>query len=563
MLLSAVSALHAGRRADAKFLSAHLNIHNCRQFGSFFFSAGLKIHINDSIVIKAAPSVPVFFNSPLTDTSGRTQANHYEFLIADSLGNITDTLAADTLYPLDENLWAYKDSGRFGIYQTLKGKVTRPLFDTLFPSGGRFLMAGLAGLYSPVSYTGALFTGSWYSAYSLKYRFIVLSGPGYCRAFDMAGMQFIPGRYSYIRPVSENRLAAGSPEGEVLLNLAGESQGVFTFDSVSEINHGLFTVTFHEKKGLTDTSGVFVFGPVFDNITALTDSTFLAVNQGQFGILDRSAHEIVPYQQDTLFLRPDGLVIESKKHLLGAYALNGCRLFLPHFNWIGEHSEGYSAALSPSGWDFADDTGAGAKYVHFPRPVQELGKFTSGLAPVKIHGNYGFVDKEGYVRISCRYKQVIPFSEGKAAVSINGNFAVVNRHEKLILQPQFSVTGPYCRGHSIVKRGIHYGLADSLGNTGHNGSAGVEYDSIYSCSLPGFISRKDGKYGLINERGKPVFSPKFNAVRTCFYRRVIVERNRMYGVYDAEGQMLLPVMFTGIEQNPYSGEFILTRFYRP
>lgn len=53
--------------------------------------------------------------------------------------------------------------------------------------------------------------------------------------------------------------------------------------------------------------------------------------------------------------------------------------------------------------------------------------FSDGLAAVKRDGKWGFIDKDGFPKISCHYDEVSDFSNGTAAVVQDGKRFLIGK----------------------------------------------------------------------------------------------------------------------------------------
>ena len=65
-------------------------------------------------------------------------------------------------------------------------------------------------------------------------------------------------------------------------------------------------------------------------------------------------------------------------------------------------------------WGFIDKTGRFVLNAQF----RWAGRFSEGLAPVKVGDKYGYIDKTGTIAIPPRFSKAESFSEGLAAVGI-------------------------------------------------------------------------------------------------------------------------------------------------
>jgi WG repeat protein len=149
-----------------------------------------------------------------------------------------------------------------------------------------------------------------------------------------------------------------------------------------------------------------------------------------------------------------------------------------------------------------DDVG-GKQYV-------SVGTFSENLAAVKLHDRWGFIDKNGSVKIHFHYKWATLFSEGLAAVQNENNnkFGYINEKGKFKIKPKYDFARKFSEGFASVEFDGKWTFIDKKGkviskrsfsNTGHfkNGLAQVEEGS-----------KNDPSIGYINTKGEVVWEPQ-------------------------------------------------------
>lgn len=90
-------------------------------------------------------------------------------------------------------------------------------------------------------------------------------------------------------------------------------------------------------------------------------------------------------------------------------------------------------------------------------------QFTEGLAPVKKHNVYGFIDKKGNTAISCRYTEVGNFYEGLAAVKKDGRWGYIDQEGKQIIPFQYEAAGDFGDGLAPVQKNDIWMVIDKKG----------------------------------------------------------------------------------------------------
>jgi hypothetical protein len=66
------------------------------------------------------------------------------------------------------------------------------------------------------------------------------------------------------------------------------------------------------------------------------------------------------------------------------------------------------------------------------------GRFSDGLAAVKLNGKWGYIDKDGKTVISPQFDQAVPFQNGLAQVVVRSSppkFGYIDRTGKYIWEP--------------------------------------------------------------------------------------------------------------------------------
>lgn len=94
---------------------------------------------------------------------------------------------------------------------------------------------------------------------------------------------------------------------------------------------------------------------------------------------------------------------------------------------------------------------------------QEAGAFQDGLAPVKLGGKYGYIDKEGQNVIPYKFEKASVFSEGLAMVRLNGKVGYIDRYGKQVIPYKYSDGGDFIDGLAEVFFDGKYGFVDKTG----------------------------------------------------------------------------------------------------
>jgi len=118
---------------------------------------------------------------------------------------------------------------------------------------------------------------------------------------------------------------------------------------------------------------------------------------------------------------------------------------------------------------------------------------------------WGFVDKEGKVKINPQFKSVGFFSNGICAIKNNeGKWGYIDKEGKIVINPQFDFAKEFINGVAIVEAGGKSGVINKEGKYIIN----PQFSNI---TIDGdlFLISQDGKKGWCDDKGKIIYeAPK-------------------------------------------------------
>jgi WG containing repeat len=357
------------------------------------------------------------------------------------------------------------------------------------------------------------------------------------------------GRFRKPQYLGNNRFIAWSGTGFKVYNNSGLAISD-SYNTIESTNFGFIKVTLSGFNGLIDSAGNTVFGCVFQQLQVTGSQSVLVESENQFALLDLEGNEIIAFQPDTLHLRPDGLIESRNCGVKAVYAADGCSMLPPNCVSTGMLSAGLLIGRSVQGWHIADNQGQ--LWLTNYRRADKIYPFSGSLALAKIDGMYGFLDKEGYVRISNRYQEGKNFSEGLAAVRLGKKWACINLADQLVVQPWYGYIGPFCKGLAVFSREKQWGL---LNNEGKEITFG--FDSLAEAATGGYYCYKTGQVGYYNAEGNQVLFTKFDSIFKQLFGNFKVKRQGKWGAYSRNGTVIVPVLKSYLEVNPFDGSFVV------
>ena len=218
----------------------------------------------------------------------------------------------------------------------------------------------------------------------------------------------------------------------------------------------------------------------------------------------------------------------------------------PQFERASEFHEGMAYVETklwfdePSG--FIDTTGR----IVIPLPRQsDVPRFSEGLAAVSLAGGYGFIDREGRVRIEPQFSYAGDFSEGLAWVHIDEKKAgYIDKTGKLVIGPvdyRMSDDSNFSEGLAAVRIGNKFGYLDRAGNI----RIRPQFDEAHKFSGGRARVKHNGMNGYIDKTGYMVIRPQYKYAHEFSEGLAAVEHKKGLGGYpqwgfvDTSGRMVI------------------------
>jgi hypothetical protein len=134
------------------------------------------------------------------------------------------------------------------------------------------------------------------------------------------------------------------------------------------------------------------------------------------------------------------------------------------------------------------------------------------LYPIPVHGKWGYIDRNGSVRIPLRFDWASAFREGLAVVEVDAKYGFIDSNGIAVMQPTFYDAFPFSEGLAGACAGEHCGFVD------HSGKFVVSPQFGTKITHPGLRAFSEGlaavftngKWGYIDKAGKLVIPPKYD-----------------------------------------------------
>jgi hypothetical protein len=172
--------------------------------------------------------------------------------------------------------------------------------------------------------------------------------------------------------------------------------------------------------------------------------------------------------------------------------------------------------------------------------------FKNGLAAFSIsmdslNQKWGFVDKNGTVKISPQYSTVRNFSDGKCAVAnAAGEWGYIDATGKQIINYQYTNAGDFESGKAIVSSGRSWGVIDETGKYAINPT----FQEMRNDNADQYLVKQNNKWGWCNQNGKMVIEPQFSDVEPFGDNDLApVKQGDKWGYINKSGKMIIDPQF--------------------
>ena len=101
--------------------------------------------------------------------------------------------------------------------------------------------------------------------------------------------------------------------------------------------------------------------------------------------------------------------------------------------------------------------------------VGALISWSQDLFPVRVDGQYGYIDKGGTMKISPQFQNAFDFHEGLAKVKINKHIGYINISGKVVVESKYKRGSEFSEGLAAVRNAEgKWSYIDTKGNTKFN-----------------------------------------------------------------------------------------------
>lgn len=300
--------------------------------------------------------------------------------------------------------------------------------------------------------------------------------------------------------------------------------------------------------GFKREDGTVIIEPTYKFVDKFHDNYCIVFQDyGKCGIIDRNGNVIVPVEYEEVNYPTDGMFRVRQNGLYGFYDTTGKQVIECHYRTTSGFSEGLAVAIIDfdsvtSAYGFIDKKDK----IAIPAKYEYAFPFSEGVAIVKNYERFGMINHQGEEVFTCKYLELTPMVDRHffAVDSETEKAALFNNKFKQLTGFDYEKVTAYQGGYYTVERGGRVTLLDLKGKErfGFYDEIGGFYDGF--CMVV-----RNGKYGIINERGKQILPIEYDnsGYRSMEYifseNLAMIEKAGKYGFVDRRGNIVVPLIY--------------------
>jgi hypothetical protein len=382
---------------------------------------------------------------------------------------------SDKSFSVINEVTGFRQGGKWGMINLKKEKITEPVYEELFYSGGEFVSArkkinavqtksgclNLKGeIKIPFAYDGIEIHG-------LRAIVFNLNGAKYQYGLsDFENHLLLPLNYRSIRALGTLRYAVENTEKKfALFNEDGKAVTDFSIDSLQNFQKSYAIFYQNLMRGLIDREGTVKLeanytdlkidsdGKVFakepdvwlrldeknktlQKITAEklipSEKKFLYSMAGYWGIMNENFQPLLKASYQSLHPIGSEKFIASKNFKMGVIDISGKTLIPFDYDSLHHEANLFRAFRRTTGWYLLDANGS----VLTRKYYQSLSRPQSAKYPVRSLGFWGVVDSNGNEFVHCVFDSIGAIVHDKILVRFKGQYGITNDKEDWVVPPQ-------------------------------------------------------------------------------------------------------------------------------
>lgn len=454
-------------------------------------------------------------------------------------------------------LYEYQLKGKKGLMNEKGAYLTPPTYDQISPIAGNMTVVRINKKHGVIDKRGKPILPVEYDEIVIDSITTLIKTRNHEKwgVYDSKGKQVLPIRFGEVRIQPTGLIVAELDKKWGIADVKGTTLAPFTYQLIGDFEYGRAKAMNNDAMGIITKEGRWLAEPVFEAVHIVNDSLCVYYTGGKAGIINTRTRQM-RLSVDDVEVMENGYMRVRNNGKYGLFNQKGREIIPIQYDAISDFSADSMITVQ-----VADKKGlmqlrgyGPCKVVLKPNVLyQELQVMQEERVGVKINNRYGFIDKEGRLRIANRYENVLPFSEQMAGIQIKGKWGFIDKAEQLRVQPFYDEVQQFKNGVAMVRKGNLWGFTDKNGRE----IVKPQYDTLELLPTGRRLIVKNNRKGLINEQGRELFSPKYDHLEDLGNGFVIVGSKNKYGVYTLNNFDVVPVMYDQVVFNPLNNLYVL------
>ncbi len=467
------------------------------------------------------------------------------------------TLEYEDVRPVHPNAYSYQIEGKAGLLNEQGTRLTKPLYDEISPFRRDMSVVREKDRFGVIGPKGNVLVPLQYEQIEIDTatQLLRVLNKGRWGVLNKANRIIVPTEYDSVRVQRYGMFTAKRDTVWHLLDATGQPVTNQAFTRLGDIQN-LYAVAWRgTQAGLVNLRGTWAVEPVFDDIRIVNEYIAQYFTGGRSGLLSIVTKQML-VEADIVEPIHDYLRVVAKGKY-GVWNSRGQQVVPIQYDYVSDFSE--DSVLTVFQGPKKGLISLQGRVILKPSPLyEELHVMKNERVGIRLKNKYGFVDKNGKLRIANRYEGIGSFSEGMAAVKILGKWGFINKNEDIVIQPNYEAAGVFEHGAAPVKKGGKWGLADATGRE----VLKCRYDGVNWQPSGRYAISLGGKKGLADAAGREIFPPKYDAVTDNGNGFVMLEKSGKLGLSNVQGYDVLPVIYDRLYFNA-SKNFYITGIDSP
>lgn len=325
-------------------------------------------------------------------------------------------------------------------------------------------------------------------------------------------------------------------------------QKTVNFEWVGDFSEGLAPVKLNDKWGFIDVDGNIVVEPKYGSDF---DAPFyknglarlFSPEKEAWGYLDKSGNVAIdfkfytntPFYDEVAAIYTPGSASDATTYARWSIINKSgeviCDDMQNHHSYSTQFVEGRARISKEFGYGYVNTKGE----IVIPNKYEDIRDFSEGLAAVMLNGKWGFIDKDGNIKVDFKFSnEPKSFSNGRTFVlGTDFKFGIIDTEGKVIVDPKYKQVFPFNEGLAVVSE-MDKSFQETFFIIDLNGKvvkefkkAGNDKFSLISGFSEGLAIINKGygqERGFVDNKGKTIIDYQFRNIRPFSDGRAFVDK---------------------------------------